>query len=173
MYFNHARVKWDVFSPNDIYFKSSLLTRGLEDEINVISYKNKGDFHQAYTHGVFVKFNRVKDEHPHLEINLLDRRERKIGQRPMYAHQYFDNLVYIYSYHQRAEWEKDANGDWVMIKKGQPLPDDDGYAIDLHSFQAGHPVIAQEQMDIVFEIRKFLVERILPLKQKKLLTKVA
>ena len=107
MYFNYAKVRWDIFSPQDIYFKSSILTRGLEDEINIISYKNKGDFHQNYTHGVFVKFNNVKDHYPNVEVNIMDRRARKVGNRPMYRHQAMDNLVYIYSYHEMKEWTKD------------------------------------------------------------------
>ena len=175
MYFNYARVNWDIFSPQNIYFKSSILTRGLEDEINVISYKNKTDFHQSYTHGVFVKFNNARDEYPHVEINLMDRRARThpTNGRPMYRWQSFDNLVYIYSCHKNMEYKKDANGDWVMVQQGQSLPNEEGYAIDFHNFQGFSPKVCQEQMDIVYGVRNFLIERILPIKQKKVLTKVA
>ena len=175
MYFNYAKVRWDLFSPQDIYFKSSILTRGLEDEINIISYKNKGDFHQNYENGVFVKFNHVKDDYPNVEINLMDKRVRKNGSRPMYRHQYFDNLVYIYSYHEMKEWVKDPTDPtgWKIVTKGQPLPNEEGYAIDFHNFQGYSQEVCQEQMDIVYSVRNFLIERILPMKQKKVLTMVA
>ena len=175
MYFNYAKVNWNRFSPTDIYFKSNILTKGLEDEINIISYKNKGDFYQEYDKGVFVKLNNTKDNYPNAEINIFDRTPLRntSNQNRVVYHEHFDNLVYLYTTHQRAEWKQDANGNWQMTPIGNPKPNEEGYAINFHNFSAHDPRVCQEQIDIVYEVRNFLATRILERKQKKVLTMVA
>ena len=58
-----------------------------------------------------------------------------------------------------------------------PYPDDEAYMIDLHNMVAMNTRTMQEQMEIIFSVRKFLIERILEEKreaeEKKVLTKVA
>jgi len=174
MHFNYAKVNWNRFSPNDIYFKSNILTKGLENEINIVSYKTKGDFYQKYDKGVFVKLNNTKDDYPNAEINIFDRTALRntSNQNRIAYHQHFDNLVYLYTTHQQAEY-KQVNGNWKLIPIGNPKPNLDGYAIEFHNLKAQDPQICQEQIDIIYEVRYFLATRILGKIQKKVLTMVA
>lgn len=170
-----GRINWNSFTPNDIYFKSNLLTKGMDDEINIISYKNKGDFYGKHDFGVFVKLNNTREAFPHAEINIYDRRPIRTQNQNsrFYYRRHFDNLVYLYSTHQAKEWKRDANGDWVSVEVGDPKPNLEGYAIEFHNFSAENERSCQEQIDIVMEVRYFLATRILGNKQKKELTMVA
>jgi hypothetical protein len=178
----NAPVDWDRFTPDDIYFKSGILTRELCEEINVIRWKNKRGFMEEYTHGVFIAFNSVKDEFPNMEINIFDRRDgTNHNGHPISKYNYTNNLVYVTSQHYDTEWVKDpsntTNYGWVQKNKN-PIPyPDDSYMMDFHSMMAMNPRSMQEQVEIVFSARKFLVERILEEKreagEKKALTKVA
>jgi hypothetical protein len=175
MYFKYAKVNWNKFSPSDIHFKSNILTKGLEDEIDIVSYKNKGDFYQEYDKGVFVKLNNTKNDYPNAEINIYDRtplRNRSNQTRLAYQ-SHFDNLVYLYSTHQQSQYGRDSNGNWVTTPIGNPKSNEEGYAIEFHNFGAEDPRVCQEQIDIIYEVRNFLATRILELKQEKVLTMVA
>ncbi len=180
-YFEHTPVNWDRFTPDDIYFKSGILTNGWDDEINVIKWKNKRGFMQDYTHGVFVSLNSVKSEFPNMEINIFDRRDDvNHNGHHLPKWNYLSNLVYITSQHYVFDWVKDPNHPHNWIRKKQnpiPYPDDEAYMIDLHSMTAMNPRTMQEQMEIIFSVRKFLIEGILEEKriaeEKKALTKVA
>lgn len=176
-YFKMARVKWNQFEPKDIYFKRNLLTRQLDEEINVIGWKNKTSFMEEYSHGIFVSMSGTKGEFPNMEINIYDRRDGVNHNGHSHKmHNYANNLVYINSHHYEYDWVRDPNSSygWLQKKKNAvPFADDEAYFLDFHNMMASSPRIMQEQIDIVFSVRKYVIDRILPTKRKKALTKVA
>jgi hypothetical protein len=176
-YFQSCRVRWSQFEPTDIYFKRNILTRQLDEEINVIRWKNKTSFMDEYSHGVFVSMSGTKDEFPNMEINIYDKRANANHNGHWHqSHNYTNNLVYIHSHHYQYDWVKDPNDPYNWVKKRKnvvPMADDEAYFLDFHNMGARHPDIMQEQIDIVFSVRNYMIDRVLPTQRKKALTKVA
>ena len=90
MYFDKEPICWNNFDPSVIYFKKGLVTKGLDSELNLISWKTKTEFYKNYEKGVFVQFVNTKDDYPTAHINF----HKKESDRSI------DNLVYLYSHHQ-------------------------------------------------------------------------
>ena len=177
-YFKHQKIHWKHFTPNDIYFKNNILVKkaNANNEINVISYNSKGAFMEEYSKGVFVHVKDIKSEFPYAHINLYD-----ATRVPHCRYGSQNNLAYIVSAHNTYEWKKDPANHygWSQVKTNKvPLPDEEGYRIELGgTLVGGTPMEMQEQIDIIYAIHKFLIDRVLPAKrgqvQEKALTLVA
>jgi|11BtaG_2_1085332.scaffolds.fasta_scaffold48067_2 hypothetical protein len=163
MYFDKEPICWNNFDPSVIYFKKGLVTKGLDSELNLISWKTKTEFYKNYEKGVFVQFVNTKDDYPTAHINF----HKKESDRNI------DNLVYLYSHHQAYQFQRNAQGSWVSVPKGSAKSIDEGYGIEMFSMTSRTPIEFQEQIQIVLSVRKCLVDMILPHNQKKMLTRVA
>jgi len=175
MYFEQQNIQWNNFNPNNIFFKKGILTKGLESELNLISYKTKTEYYKDYEVGVFVQLVNTKEEFPNAHINFHCKNPTQgitHAQQLVHGHR-IDNLVYLYSHHLNSRWGRDAQGNWKRIFEGDPKPLDEGYGIEMHNMTASCPRSFQEQIQIVLAVRKCLVELVLPHNEKKMLTKVA
>ena len=179
-YFENKKIHWNRFSPDDVYFKSNFLTKKLNQEVNVISYNTKSEWERKYDEGIFVHVKGVKTDYPTAHINIHSKQSQKDSQGNEY-NSWMNNLFYLESRHNRYEWVKDPTKKYGYVSKQinkVPLPDEEGYRIDVGgTIAGGRPQELQEQMDIVYALHDFFCDRILSVKrgtyQPKGLTLVA
>ena len=159
-YFEHQKIHWHHWSPDDVYFKRNVLVKKINanNELNVIGYNSKGAFQEEYDKGIFIHVKDIKQEFPTAHINLWNKcTDESIG-----------NLAYIESRHYNFEWKKDGNtGMWKSVKRNPlPLADEEGYRISLGGTAVlGTPPEYQEQTDIINAVHKFFIDRVLPAKR--------
>jgi len=192
-YFANQPIHWNQFSPKDIFFKSNAITKKLLPEDNVLSWTTKTSRHEAiakktgatphhtqrwngqvYTYyprnsykGVFVQLTNVKKEYVTANLDFINYLEKKDSQGNHLAS--LDALVYIGSFHDRHEWVKDSSGNYSMKKTNKvSLADDEGYRI-AYGGQGDNNYLTHRELieiaDITESVRKFLVDRVLPLKR--------
>lgn len=193
-YFKQQNIRWHDYTPEDIYIKSNMLS-GKLNESNTVSYKNKTDFYESYPWGVAVALNNIKSEFPcaDIDFNKYDGRHGTLNGTPIQGRipkikldsqgnkatePHSHSLVYIHSTHYKYDWKQDhASGDWGRVRLSQvPLHDLEGYTVSIGGQGAifgGNEQAVAEMVDISFSVINFLIERVLPLKQKKALTMVA
>ena len=200
-YFETQRIHWHNFAPENIIFKSNNITKKLMPEANVMSYTTKTDrdnqmakktgakmytnnwghsYYKAINHvAVHVRLKDVKQEFISADIDFVDLREKKDSQ---VGHRSGLNvLVYVQSQHHKYEWKKDANGNWGSVKTSpKPLSDDEGYLIAYGGQGDSNPMTHRDLLelaDVSEAVRKFLIDKVLPLKrgiaEQKALTLVA
>ena len=194
-YFDTQPVHWHNFSPSNIIFKSNNITKKLMPEENVLSYKSKTDrdnqlaqktgakkvtnnwghtYYKATNHvAVHVRLTNVNKEYVSADVDFVDLREKKDSQG---GHRSGINiLTYVQSQHFKYEWKKDVNGNWGSVKTNpNPLADDEGYLICYGGQGDANPMTHRELievMDICEAVRKFLIDKVLPLKRGELVEK--
>ena len=168
---------------------------------NILSYSSKGDrddqmavktgakqvtnnwgntYYKAVNHvAVHVRLADVKKDFVTANIDFVDMREKKDSLGGHWRG--MNVLVYIQSFHDKYEYKKDAQGNWGMVKlNNYPLPDEEGYDIALGGQGDANPMKFPEHLEILEiseAVRRFLIERVMPLKrgeiQEKALTLVA
>jgi len=170
-YFEHQRIHWNRWTPDDIYFKRNIVTKKLNEELNVISYKNKGSWQDEYEKGIFVELRDTKTDYPSAHINLYSTDTSQVGQQYWSG---INNLVYIESRHNQYTWVQaqgtpSASNGWGWTRKQTnkvPLSDHKGYKIYLGGTATmGEPQEFLEQFDIITAIHKCFCDRILPVKR--------
>ena len=194
-YFETQRIHWSNFAPENIIFKSNNITKKLMPEDNVMSYKTKTDrdnlmakktgakkvtnnwghaYYKATNHvAVHVRLTDVKKDFVSADVDFVDLREKKDSQGGYRSG--LDVLVYVQSQHYKYEWKKDANGNWGSVKTNpNPLSDDEGYLICYGGQGDRNPMTHRDLLeiaDISESVRKFLIDRVLPLKRGELVEK--
>ena len=194
-FFESQRIHWHNFAPENISFKSNNITKKLMPKENILSYTTKTDrdnqmakmtgakqvtnnwghtYYKATNHvAVHVRLKDVKSDFISADIDFVDLREKKDSQG---GHRSGLNvLVYIQSQHHKYEWKKDAKGNWGSVKtNATPLSDDEGYLIAYGGQGDSNPMTHRDLLelaDISEAVRKFLIERVLPLKRGEFVEK--
>ena len=181
-YWQTKRIHWHDYTPEDIFIKSNPTTRQFEGEIQTCSYKTKEGFYGTLKSdkgrgtGVCVKLNHLKDDYPCAEIDFLKYDINKQFASGDFRWTSPNAICYIHSHHTNHEYINDPQKGWILSKQPICVGDEEGYQVSFSANQSqfgGDMRECQEMMDISFAVIDFLVERILPLKQKKSLTGVA
>ena len=195
-YFHNAKVKWNLWSPERVFFKSNNITKNLLPQENLISYKSKGDRdaqmskitggqavqgYQGHTYhsqenykAVMVQLADVKGEFPTANVDFIDCSVRKdsVGNRVGNI----NVLVYINSYHSEWNWHQGQNGHYTKTRKSNVTPVEEGYRIcyggqgDANSLN--HTEFS-EILDVSESVRRFLVDCVIPYKNGECLDLVA
>lgn len=183
-YFSTQPINWGLWTPQDIIFKSNQTIKKLMPSENIVSYKSKNDrdtqmceltggqtltSHRGTYHNnnkykaVHVHLRDVKSDFPNANIDFVYCLERKnsVG----HALGGINSLVYLNSYHRSWEWQKDANGNYKQVFKGDIADVDEGYRFSYGGQGEGCPLDYKEFreiLEITEAIRKFLVEVLIP-----------
>lgn len=190
-YFENQRVNWYQFSPKDIIFKSNAITKKLLPEENVMSWKTKDGRHSQIAKktgatpnsngnykwysrdsykAVFVQLTKFKQEYVCANLDFINYKPRKDSSGEHRAG--LDALVYINSFHNTYQWQKDACGNWSSVKmNNNPLPDKEGYRI-AYGGQGDTNYMTHreflEVIDISESVSQFLANKVLPFKRGQL-----
>ena len=192
-YFNHKRVNWKTWSPQNIVFKSNQLIKKVAPSENVLSWSSKADrdrkmcertngklitsknwqgqsttYHSAENYkGVMVQIKDVKDDFPSANIDFIDFTDRKdsVGNRKGRL----DVLVYLNSFHRSWGWDRCPNtGNLIKVSKSWTVvPMHEGYRMCYGGQGDKNPMDFDEFHEVVSiteALRDFLVEVIIPAK---------
>lgn len=200
-YFNHKRVNWKTWTPQDIVFKSNQLIKKVVPSENVLSWSSKGDrdrkmcertkgklitsknwqgqsitYHGGENYkGVMVQMKDAKSDFPSFNIDFIDQTERldSVGNRKGNL----DVLVYLNSFHNPWEWDHCPNtGNWIKVHKGSVAPMHEGYRMCYGGQGDANSMDFDEFHELVSiteALRDFLVEVIIPTKNGEVLDLVA
>ena len=198
-YFETQRVHWHNFSPENIIFKSNHLTKKLMPKENILSYSTKRDRddqmavksgatlatnqwgHSVYSNNchvaVHVQLVDVKKDFVGANLEFVDLREKKDSLGGHWGG--MSVLVYIQPYHDKYEWNNTGGtgvgNNWQRVKVNpKSLPDDEGYKIAYGGQGDSNPmdfVDLLELGEISEAVRRFLIDRVLPLKRGELVEK--
>jgi hypothetical protein len=200
-YFNHKRVNWKTWSPQDIVFKSNQLMKKVAPSENVLSWSSKADrdrkmcertngksitsknwqgqsitYHGGENYkGVMVQMKDAKSDFPSFNIDFIDQTERldSIGNRKGNL----DVLVYLNSFHNPWQWNKcPTTGNWIKISTGKTAPLREGYRMSYGGQGDANAMDFDEfhEMICITEaLRDFLIEVIIPTKNGEVLDLVA
>ena len=175
-YWLTKRIHWYDYTPQDIFVKSNPTTKQLEGEIQTCSYKTKEGFYGTLKSdkgrgtGVCVKLTQLKDDYPCAEIDFLKYDINKRFASGDFRWTSPNAICYIHSHHVDRQYINDPQQGWILQKTPKVVGDEEGYQVAFSANQSqfgGDRRECQEMMDISFAVIDFLVERILPLKQKK------
>ena len=194
-FFKSQRIHWHNFAPENIIFKSNNITKKLMPEANVMSYSTKTNrddqmakktgaklrtsnwghkYYHAINHvAVHVRLTEVKKDFVCANVDFVDMREKTDSQG---GHcKGMNVLVYIQSFHDKYEYKKNAKGHWSMVKTNlYPLSDEEGYDIAIGGQGDANPMKFPEHLEVLEiseAVRKFLIDRVLPLKRGELAEK--
>jgi len=185
-YFSTQPINWGLWSPQDIIFKSNQTIKKLMPQENVLSYKSKNDrdtqmckltggqyisnSYRTYHNNdkykaVHVHLRDVKSEFPNANIDFVYCLERKnsVG----HALGGVNALMYLNSYHRTWEWQKDQNGNYKQVFKGDTADVDEGYRFSYGGQGESCPLNYKEfneMLEITEAIRRFLVDVLIPYK---------
>ena len=202
-YFANARVahkglgefpiRWGVWSPDMVMFKSNNLVKKLLPKENILSYTTKGDrdqqmsmktggtlLHQTnysgHTHSyysadkykaVHVKLTDVKKDFVGAYVDFLDHTERKDSVGNNLGS--LDILTYVNSRHRVNEWVRDPKTQqWVQKSKPNTAPCDEGYRVAYGGQGECNSMSMDEwdeYLDVIKGIRRFLVEVVDPFRK--------
>ena len=200
-YFNHKRVNWKTWTPQDIVFKSNQLIKKVAPSENILSWTTKGDrdrkmcertngklitsknwqgqsitYHGCENYkGVMVQMKDAKSDFPSFNIDFIDQRERldSVGNRKGNL----DVLVYLNSFHNPWEWDRCPNtGNWIKVQNGSVAPMYEGYRMSYGGQGDAHAMDFDEFHELVSiteALRDFLVEVVIPTKNGEVLDLVA
>lgn len=200
-YFNHKRVNWNTWTPQDIVFKSNQLIKKVAPSENILSWSSKGDrdrkmcertkgklitsknwqgqsitYHGGENYkGVMVQMKDAKSDFPSFNIDFIDQTERldSVGNRKSNL----DVLVYLNSFHHYWEWDHCPNtGNWIKVNKGSTAPIKEGYRMCYGGQGDANAMDFDEFHEVVSiteALRDFLVEVIIPTKNGEDLDLVA
>ena len=193
-YFDNAQVRWNLWSPQTIYFKSNNMLKKLIPSENLLSYKSKSDrneqmgkisggklmstnrygsgnyqyYSQTNHHAVHVWLKDMKSGYPSAHIDFVDMRERKNSVGHNLGR--LDVLVYINSYHCAWEWHRDINGNYTKRSKSDIAPLEEGYRICYGGQGDANPLSYtefNEILDISESVRRFLIDKVVDTQQLK------
>jgi len=192
-YFENAQVRWNLWSPQTIYFKSNNMLKKLIPSENLLSYKSKSDrneqmgkiktkkvdlfgtsvgnyqyYSQMNHHAVHVWLKDLKSGYPSAHIDFVDMRERKNSVGHNLGR--IDVLVYINSYHCAWEWHRDINGNYTKQAKSDIAPLEEGYRICYGGQGDANPLSYtefNEILDISESVRRFLIDKVVDTQQLK------
>ena len=192
-YFDNAQVRWNLWSPQTIYFKSNNMLKKLIPSENLLSYKSKSDrneqmgkiktkkvdlfgtsvgnyqyYSQTNHHAVHVWLKDLKSGYPSAHIDFVDMRERKNSVGHNLGR--LDVLVYINSYHCHWEWHRDINGNYTKKAKSDVAPLEEGYRICYGGQGDANPLSYtefNEILDISESVRRFLIDKVVEPQQLK------
>ena len=193
-YFENAQVRWNLWSPQTIYFKSNNMLKKLIPSENLLSYKSKSDrneqmgkisggklmstnrygsgnyqyYSQTNHHAVHVWLKDMKSGYPSAHIDFVDMRERKNSVGHNLGR--LDVLVYINSYHCHWEWHRDINGNYTKKAKSDVAPLEEGYRICYGGQGDSNPLSYtefNEILDISESVRRFLIDKVVDTQQLK------
>ena len=192
-YFENAQVRWNLWSPQTIYFKSNNMLKKLIPSENLLSYKSKSDrneqmgkiktkkvdlfgtsvgnyqyYSQMNHHAVHVWLKDLKSGYPSAHIDFVDMRERKNSVGHNLGR--LDVLVYINSYHCAWEWHRDINGNYTKQAKSDIAPLEEGYRICYGGQGDANPLSYtefNEILDISESVRRFLIDKVVEPQQLK------
>jgi len=190
-YFETSQVNWSNFTPKDIIFKSNKITKALLPEENILSWsskqgrncevaKNAGGqpvqmgnntyYKNDGLVGVFVQLINLNTPFPNANIDFLDYRPKtnSVGHRLTRM----DILMYIRSNHAHWQWKRDIQGNYTRDYDPNTAPIEEGYGIayggqgedNAMSFE-----LFSEILQIANAIKSFLIDRVVPLKNKEII----
>lgn len=185
-YFSTQPINWGLWSPEDIIFKSNQTIKKLMPQENILSYKSKNDrdtqmckltggqhirnYHRSYHNNdkykaVHVHLRDIKSDFPNANIDFVYCLERKnsVG----HALGGINSLMYLNSYHRTWEWQKDSNGNYKQVFKGDTADVDEGYRFSYGGQGESCPLNYKEfseMLEITEAIRRFFVEVLIPYK---------
>ena len=200
-YFNHKRVNWNTWTPQDIVFKSNQLMKKVAPSENVLSWSSKGDrdrkmcertkgnlitsknwkgqsitYHGGENYkGIMVQMKDAKSDFPSFNIDFIDQTERldSVGNRKGNL----DILVYLNSFHTLCEWKQDPKTkSWTKHTTGKTAPLQEGYRMSYGGQGDAHAMDFDEfheMISITEALRDFLIEVIIPTKNGEVLDLVA
>ena len=199
-YFETQKVRWHNFSPDSIIFKSNSITKKLMPKDNILSYSTKRDRddQMAVKSGATLATNQwghsvySNNRHVAVHVQLVDVKKDFVGANLefVYLGERKDSLgghwgglnvlVYIQPYHDKYEWQNTGvgngvNSNWQRVKiNPHSLPDAEGYKIAYGGQGDSNPMDFVELLEIseISEaVRRFLIDRVLPLKRGELIEK--
>jgi hypothetical protein len=200
-YFNHKRVNWKTWSPQDIVFKSNQLMKKVAPSENVLSWSSKADrdikmcertngksitsknwqgqsmtYHGGENYkGVMVQMKDAKSDFPSFNIDFIDQTERLDSVGNLKGN--LDVLVYLNSFHSNFSWNKcPTTGNWIKVSTGKFTPLREGYRM-CYGGQGDANAMDfdefHEMICITEALRDFLIEVIIPTKNGEVLDLVA
>ena len=199
-YFETQRVHWHNFAPENIIFKSNSITKKLMPKENILSYTTKRDRddQMAVKSGAGVSTNQwghsvyTNNRHVAVHVQLVDVKKDFVGANLEFTYLGerkdslgghwggMNALVYIQSYHDKFEWKNTGTGNgvnsnWQRVKiNPTSLPDEEGYKIAYGGQGDSNPMEFVELLELVEiseAVRRFLIEKALPLKRGELVEK--
>jgi hypothetical protein len=199
-YFETQKVHWHNFSPDSIIFKSNNITKKLMPKENILSYSTKRDRddQMAVKSGATLATNQwghsvySNNRHVAVHVQLVDVKKDFVGANLEFAYLGerkdslgghwggINALVYIQSYHDKFEWKNSGTGNgvnsnWQRVKiNPQSLPDAEGYKIAYGGQGDSNPMEFVELLELIEiseAVRRFLIDRVLPLKRGELIEK--
>jgi hypothetical protein len=186
-------IRWDVWSPDMVMFKSNNLVKKLLPKENILSYKSKGDRDQQmakktggklvsqsnYSGGthtyrsndkykaVHVKLTNVKKDFVGADVDFIDMTKRKDSVGNNLGR--LDILTYVCADHRVNEWVRDPHTQqWIQKSNPNIAPCDEGYRVAYGGQGECNSMSMDEwdeYLDIIKGIRQFLVEVVDPFRK--------
>ena len=195
-FFAQSKVNWNRFRPTDLVFKSNAMVKKIVPSENILSYSTKSDRDvdmarrsggkedqktswngQTYTYytrdkyrAVHVKLKDLKSPRPTADLEFVDHTPKYDSVGNLFSP--ITSLVYINSFHQRAQWVQGSNGHYTTQKVGKIAQLDEGYRVayggqgedNAMSFE-----LFSEILQIANAVKSFLIDRVVPFKNKDII----
>jgi len=191
-FFAQSKVNWNRFRPTDIVFKSNAMVKKIVPTENILSYSTKQDRDlemaqrsggkeeqrkhwngQVFTYysrdkyrAIHVKLKDLKSPHPSADLEFVDFTPKQDSVGNVFNH--ITALVYINSFHQRAQWVQGSNGQYTTQKIGKVSQLDEGYRV-AYGGQGDSNYMGFDELEEIAQIaravKNFLVEVVVPFKE--------
>jgi len=191
-FFAQSKVNWNRFRPTDIVFKSNAMVKKIDPTENILSYSTKQDRDlemaqrsggkeeqrkhwngQVFTYysrdkyrAIHVKLKDLKSPHPSADLEFVDFTPKQDSVGNVFNH--ITALVYINSFHQRAQWVQGSNGQYTTQKIGKVSQLDEGYRV-AYGGQGDSNYMGFDELEEIAQIaravKNFLVEVVVPFKE--------
>ena len=191
-FFAQSKVNWNRFRPTDIVFKSNAMVKRIVPTENILSYSTKQDRDlemaqrsggkeeqrkhwngQVFTYysrdkyrAIHVKLKDLKSPHPSADLEFVDFTPKQDSVGNVFNH--ITALVYINSFHQRAQWVQGSNGQYTTQKVGKVSQLDEGYRV-AYGGQGDSNYMGFDELEEIAQIaravKNFLVEVVVPFKE--------
>jgi len=191
-FFAQSKVNWNRFRPTDLVFKSNAMVKKIVRPENILSYSTKSDRDvdmarrsggkedqktswngQTYAYysrdkyrAVHVKFKDLKSPFPSADLEFVDHTPKYDSVGNLFSP--ITSLVYINSFHQRAQWVQGSNGHYTTQKVGKIAQIDEGYRV-AYGGQGDSNYMGFDELEEIAQIshavKNFLVEVVVPFKE--------
>jgi hypothetical protein len=191
-FFAQSKVNWNRFRPTDLVFKSNAMVKKIVPSENILSYSTKSDRDvdmarrsggkedqktswngQTYTYytrdkyrAVHVKLKDLKSPRPTADLEFVDHTPKYDSVGNLFSP--ITSLVYINSFHQRAQWVQGSNGHYTTQKVGKIAQLDEGYRV-AYGGQGDSNYMGFYELEEIAQIsravKNFLVEVVVPFKE--------
>lgn len=173
-YFTNAKVNWNLWSPESVIFKNGQVSKKLMPKENLLSYSSKGDRNVKISKllgkgghsAVHVWLKHTNDALPSAHIDFVDFSDRKYSNGVQQNS--LDILVYIDPLHNQWDWQRDANGHWHKVARGNALPVEEGYKIGYGGQGDTNPMTKDEFIEVIEiseAVRNFLITQVIGLNE--------